>query len=303
MSPTFSIIVPVYNASKTLERCLDSILSQGFRSFEVICVDDGSSDSSWDVLGEYASLDSRVRRFSQSNAGPAVARNRGLEEASGDYILFVDSDDYFYVDNALATLNETIVSNDGCDLIYYAGAVVSSDGVFPDESKHMKVFDYGYQCMEENCLNSNGLVFGSVYVQCCKKALLEDNGIRFNDQLIYGEDRLFVCSLYYYANKTVEIPNVLYCYVVSNISSLMNDEKKRSRLESDNRQVVYQLDSLLQKGAYRLPNLKRYIHGLYVQGVVGLRRSDIDWKLIFRNVSTIKNLVKDILLYLGSFRN
>ena len=301
MSPTFSIIVPVFNASQTLGRCLDSVLNQGYNSFEVICVDDGSSDSSWDLLGEYASRDPRVRRFSQSNAGPAVARNKGLKEASGDYILFVDSDDYFYVDNALATLHKAIVSCNGCDLVYFAGAFVSSNGVFPDDSKQKKVFDHGYQCMDENCLNSKGLVFGSVYVQCCKKTLLDDNGIRFNEQLIYGEDRLFVCSLYYYANKTVEIPDVLYCYVVNNSSSLMRDEKKRVRLDSDNRIVVCQLDSLLQKRVYKQPKLKKYIHGLYVQGIGGMRKKDIDWRLIFRNASTLKLWVKDILLYLGLF--
>ena len=301
MSPTFSIIVPVYNASHTLERCLDSILNQGFRSFEVICVDDGSSDSSWEMLGNYALRDPRVRRFSQSNAGPAVARNRGLKEALGEYVLFVDSDDYFYVDNALATIVEAIVSNEGCDLVYFAGAFVSSDGVFPDDSKQSIKFSRGYQCMEENCLNSRGLVFGSVYVQCCKKRLLDDNGIHFNERLIYGEDRLFVCSLYYYANKTVEIPDVLYCYVVNNSSSLMRDEKKRARLDSDNRIVVYQLDSLLQKKVYKQPKLRKYIHGLYVQGLGGMRKKDVDWKLVFRNASTLKLWVKDILLYLGLF--
>lgn len=301
MSPTFSIIVPVYNASQTLERCLDSILNQGFRSFEVICVDDGSSDSSWEMLGNYALRDPRVRRFSQSNAGPAAARNRGLKEALGEYVLFVDSDDYFYVDNALAILIEAIVSNEGCDLVYFAGAFVSSDGVFPDDSKRSKKYDRGYQCMEENCLNSKGLVFGSVYVQCCKKTLLDDNGIRFNERLIYGEDRLFVCSLFFYANKTVEIPDVLYCYVVNNSSSLMRDEKKRARLDSDNRIVVYQLDSLLQKKVYKQPKLRKYIHGLYVQGLGGMRKKDVDWKLVFRNASTFKLWVKDILLYLGLF--
>ena len=301
MSPTFSIIVPVYNASQTLGRCLDSILNQGFRSFEVICVDDGSTDSSWDILGDYALRDPRVRRFSQSNAGPAVARNRGLKEALGEYVLFVDSDDYFYVDSALATIIEAIVSNEGCDLVYFAGAFVSSDGVFPDVSKQRKVFGHGYQCMEENCLNSKGLVFGSVYVQCCKKLLLDNNGIHFNEQLIYGEDRLFVCSLYYFANKTVEIPDILYCYVVNNSSSLMRDEKKRARLDSDNRIVVYQLDSLLQKKVYKQPKLRKYIHGLYVQGIGEMKKKDIDWKLIFRNASTLKLWVKDILLYFGLF--
>lgn len=301
MSPVFSIIVPVYNASQTLPRCLDSIINQDFRDFEVICVDDGSNDSSWSILGDYALMDSRVRLFSQSNAGPSAARNRGLKEMIGDYVLFVDSDDYFYSSEALSILNETIISNEGCELVYFAGAFVSSDGVFPDYTKKNKAYEWGYQCMQDNCLNKEGFVFGSVYVQCCKKTLLDNNSICFNEELIYGEDRLFVCTLFYYAKRTVEISDVLYCYVVNNGMSLMRNEEKLLRLNSDNRKVVYELDSLLKRGKWKLPNLKKYIHGLYVQSVGGMDRKDINWNLVFRNAVSFRLLVKDVLLFLGVF--
>ena len=282
-------------------RCLDSILNQSFRDFEVICVDDGSSDSSGSVLEDYVSKDLRVRRFAQSNSGPSVARNRGLDEACGEFVLFVDSDDYFYIENALSILYGTIVSNDRCEVVYFAGAFESSDGVFPDETKQNKEYDFGFQCMEDNCLNSNGIVFGSVYVQCCKKSILDIHAIRFNEHLYYGEDRLFVCTLYQYAKKTVEIPDVLYCYFVNNNMSLMKDEKRRVRLQSDNRQVVKLLDRMLQESKHRQPKLRKYIHGLYVLGLDEMNKKDIDWPLIFRNASTVKLQVKDILLFLGLF--
>lgn len=281
---------------------MDSILNQSFRDFEVICVDDGSIDSSWRMLEEYASEDPRVRCYAQSNAGPSAARNRGLKEAKGAFVLFLDSDDYYYVENALSILYETIVSNVGCEVVYFAGAFESSDGVFPDHSKRSKVYDYGYRCMEDNCLNSEGIVFGSVYVQCCKKSLIDDHAILFNEKLVYGEDRLFVCSLFHYAQKTVEIPDVLYCYVVNNGMSLMRDEKKLVRGKSDNRLVVKILDGLLQKREHKQPRLRKYIHGLYVQNLECMNKSDIDWSLVFRNASTGKLLVKDVLFYLGLFR-
>lgn len=301
LNPFFSIIIPVYNSSGTLERCLESVLKQDFQDFEIICVDDGSSDSSWEVLGNYVSRDSRIRRVTQTNSGPAIARNRGLREATGEYVLFLDSDDYYYVENAFSTIKATIAANDGCDIVYFAGAFESSDGVFPDYSKQNKVYDFGYQCMEDNCLNSDGIVFGSVYVQCCKKSTLDTYAIRFNEHLIYGEDRLFVCTLYHYANKTVEIPDVLYCYVVNNSASLMRDERRRVRLESDNRQVVKLLDAMLQNNGYKQPRLRKYIHGLYVQSINNMNRKEIDWPLIFRNASTMKLQIKDALLYLGLF--
>lgn len=299
--PFFSIIVPVYNSSHTLERCLESVLRQDFHDYEVICVDDGSSDSSWNVLGDYVLRDSRIRRFAQSNSGPSVARNKGLQEALGEYVLFLDSDDYFYVDEALSIINKAIVSHDGCEVVYFAGAFESSDGVFLDNTKQYKVYEFGYQCMEDNCLNSEGIVFGSVYVQCCKKALLDNHAIRFNDNLFYGEDRLFVCTFYHFAGKTVEIPDALYCYVVNNSMSLMRDEKRRIRIHSDNRQVAKQLDKLLQKKEHRQPRLRKYIHGLYVLSLNGMNKNAIDWSLIFRNASTLKLRIKDVLLYMGLF--
>ena len=300
-SPFFSIIIPVYNASSTLSRCLDSVLCQNFQDFEVICIDDGSTDLSWSILGQYVLKDARIKCFSQLNAGPSVARNKGLDEASGKYVLFVDADDYYYVDHALSVLNETIIENGDCDLVYFAGVLASADGSFIDDTKTNRVYEYGYQCMEDNCLNSAGIVFGSSNVQCSKRIFIEEKGIRFDSRLVYGEDRLFVCTLFYFAKKTVEIADALYCYDVSNNSSLMHDEKRKIRWCSDNQRLAHQIDCLLQDRRYRQPHLRKYLHGLYVQSLNknGLERKEIDWRLMFRNASTFKLLVKDILLFLG----
>ena len=88
-----SIIVPVYNAEKTLPRCIDSILAQTFTDYELILVDDGSSDGSLSVCSAYAARDSRIRVLHQENAGVSAARNAGLDAAAGKYIMFCDSDD------------------------------------------------------------------------------------------------------------------------------------------------------------------------------------------------------------------
>ena len=89
----FSVIVPVYNAEKTLRRCLDSILRQTFSDYEVILVDDGSKDSSLDICKSYCAKDKRFSVLHQENSGVSKARNRGLDSAKGNYICFVDSDD------------------------------------------------------------------------------------------------------------------------------------------------------------------------------------------------------------------
>lgn len=92
-SPTISVIVPVYNVEQYLKECVDSILNQTFRDFELILVDDGSTDKSGMICDAYANEDPRIIVFHQQNAGAAAARNRGLDVARGEYIAFVDSDD------------------------------------------------------------------------------------------------------------------------------------------------------------------------------------------------------------------
>ena len=93
-----SVVLPVYNIEAHLKQCLDSVLGQSLRELEVICVDDGSTDASPDILKEYAQRDKRLRVITQTNAGPGLARNRGMAAAIGEYLIFLDSDDWFEPD-------------------------------------------------------------------------------------------------------------------------------------------------------------------------------------------------------------
>ncbi len=90
----FSVIVPVYNAEKFLKKCVDSVIAQTYSDWEIILVDDGSVDHSWEIISCYVKKDSRIRGVKQENGGPGKARNTGLENATGDYVIFLDSDDY-----------------------------------------------------------------------------------------------------------------------------------------------------------------------------------------------------------------
>ncbi len=111
IAPKISIIIPVYNSQKYLNQCLDSIINQTFNDFEVICIDDQSTDSSLDILQNYAKIDPRIKIIRQENAGAGAARNAGLKIAKGDYILFLDSDDFFEL-NMLEKAYEACVKND-----------------------------------------------------------------------------------------------------------------------------------------------------------------------------------------------
>ena len=93
-----SVIIPVYNIQQHLRECLDSVLGQSYPHLQVICVDDGSTDESPAILAQYAQKDNRVQVIRQQNAGPGAARNTGLEAATGEYVIFLDSDDWFEPD-------------------------------------------------------------------------------------------------------------------------------------------------------------------------------------------------------------
>ena len=108
-----SVIVPVYNVENYLERCLDSILGQTFRDLEVILVDDGSEDRSGEICRSYARKDARIRYVRQENGGLGRARNRGIQMAEGEFILFVDSDDY--IDRRMAEILLDNLTSSGAD--------------------------------------------------------------------------------------------------------------------------------------------------------------------------------------------
>jgi glycosyltransferase involved in cell wall biosynthesis len=115
MSLLLSIILPVYNAEMYLKRCINSVLRQDFNNFELIIVNDGSNDKSQDICEYYSRIDNRIKLYNQINSGVAVARNTGLEKANGDYILFIDSDDWLDYDMISSMIN--IFTSYECDLV------------------------------------------------------------------------------------------------------------------------------------------------------------------------------------------
>ena len=121
--PQISVIVPVYNAEKYLHRCIDSILAQTFSDFELLLIDDGSKDNSGRICDEYAAKDSRIRVFHKKNGGVSSARNMGLDNAKGDWITFVDSDDWVKQDYLYS-----MISQPDADLIMSSFDIIENFG-------------------------------------------------------------------------------------------------------------------------------------------------------------------------------
>lgn len=124
--PKVSVIIPVYNVEKYLRECLDSVINQTLSDIEIICINDGSTDNSLGILKEYAEKDSRIKIITQENQGQGVARNNAIEAAQGEYLVFVDPDD-FLDSEALEVINKSF-SDSAVDIIQFDYLVCSEDG-------------------------------------------------------------------------------------------------------------------------------------------------------------------------------
>lgn len=204
-----SVIIPVYNVENYLRECVDSVLNQTYGNFEIILVDDGSTDSSGVICDEYVDKDGRVSVIHQKNAGPSKTRNTGLENASGEYIYFLDSDDYIE-NNALELLINTAESNDA-DLVFFDACSFSDDGA---EIKQGYVINgtyetkSGYEILTE--LHNNKDYHCAIYLLFIKHQLLINNKIIFLESAYCSEDMLFTYQVYCSAPKTVQCKNTLY---------------------------------------------------------------------------------------------
>ena len=205
MNPKISVIVPVYKAEKCLHRCVDSILAQTFTDFEVLLIDDGSPDRSGEICDEYAKKDSRVRVFHKENGGVSSARNYGIKQSYGEWLTFVDSDDY--IENNFLDFT----SIESADLL-----VQNYKVLFENRSKNI---EFPKQIVQEqgmsHFINSNIVkqIFRVPWAKFFKRNIISKNKISFAEGIRYGEDTLFVQDYLFCANSVSFISKSNYIYI------------------------------------------------------------------------------------------
>ena len=212
-----SVIIPVYNTAPYLPRCLDSVINNDYKNLEIICVNDGSTDSSPEILRGYEKNDSRIKVFDVKNGGVSRARNIGLDSASGEYIAFIDSDDWIhrqYFDILIDFAQEQkadIVSAD----------YIETDTCIDDNNIEKASVQYlGFDgCGALKYKQNRFYVWGKLF---SKKAI---DSIRFDEDLSFGEDNLFVLDVYGKNKKlgTVMLKCALYRYFVREQSASRED--------------------------------------------------------------------------------
>lgn len=215
-----SIVVPVYNVEKYLDKCVESIINQTYKDLEIILIDDGSSDNSGKICDEYTLRDNRVTVVHQQNAGVSAARNKGIETASGEWIMFVDSDDFITVDAVEKLVSVTDISN--CQNVianfleddkkltgiisefdlseyrdgFWGGCIAGPDMFGPVFPEQMKLLPY----------------LGTPCAKIFLRKTIIDNNIRFPIDVRFGEDSIFNMYVFKYAEKVTFIDEPVYVY-------------------------------------------------------------------------------------------
>ena len=225
MSPQLSIIIPVFNVEKYLRRCLDSVLSQSFLDYELLLIDDGSSDTSGTICDEYAEKDERVRVFHKPNGGVSSARNIGLDRAKGEWIYFVDADDEVLPDGLLKLVagirDDVDVIMGGLEKCDEDGLVVYEMEKGPESlsRKDGILINYG---ASKVCTGN----WGWMTIRLFRNSIIQGHQIRFDADVVYNEDELFVVRyLCACTGKTHYINSSVYRYYES-ASSVMESTKR-----------------------------------------------------------------------------
>lgn len=223
MNTKVSIIIPVYNVAEYLPRCLESCIRQTLYDIEIICVDDGSTDNSLEILRRYARMDSRISVIHQQNKGLPGARNTGLAAAHGDYIMFLDSDDYYAPNACERVWVET--KEAPTDIVIFGTNIVPA---YPQPEEWYAWTLYTrtqrFWGFTPEVLFENPSAKPFVWRQAFSAELLKKTGIVFDESLRYGEDVIFQMKIFPHAWRFSFISDRLYNYRWSRPDSLMNSQ-------------------------------------------------------------------------------
>ena len=288
--PAISVIVPVYKAEKYLRRCVDSLLAQTFQDFEVLLVDDGSPDRSGEICDEYAKKDSRVRVFHKENGGVSSARNVGLDNAIGEFLTFIDADDWIDVD--CFEKGFSLLKQGDLDILQYSYKMISEE----DESI-ISVHDYECAPMgwEDFVQRDHFLVcVGGNFI---RMSIVEKHHLRFDERLHLAEDQLFIMTAMTLSRRIAQTKEIYYNYFQNSGSATHN-----SRMED----ILKSSDALLWFGKSNVlfkPHIDRMIVFFYIDLLVNNRQAYMLDTIFYKEKIQLRNLplTSMRLLYIFSF--
>lgn len=296
--PKISVIVPVYNVEKYLRRCVDSILAQTFSDFELLLIDDGSTDNSVEICDEYAQKCQKVQVWHLLNGGPSSARNFGIDKAVGDYVYFVDSDDWIEPSSLSDFLGNETTEYD----VYFQSFVQHNlDGSVTKEKllERTAVEEDVKEVLSYLITNSK---FGWTWIKILKRSILCEYNIRFDEQCSLQEDELLTLQYCQHIKSLVIRNNANYHYYIYN-SSLT----RKKRLPMEHIATLRNLCTEARKYEYRRILIfyqSLYLGCLHNSLLYGYKYSVIPFKnkayrlnLISEFLKTYNELPKSIIQY------
>ena len=238
-NPAISIIIPVYNAENYLRRCIDSVLSQSFTDFELILVDDGSKDKSPQICDEYASQDTRVRVIHKANGGVSAARNDGLDIAKGEYVTFIDSDDWVEREYL-----ETLSNYRDYDIVFFSHRMIYEDGYTSKYKFEAKEGDKQniWEIVASLRKNAAGLNFyGYTWNKMFCRDIIEKYKIRFTEGLRISEDEVYTLDYCTHAKSIKVLPLCLYNYRIlgTGLTATKNSADEYKKLADSYLSILY----------------------------------------------------------------
>lgn len=251
IKPTFSVIVPVYNVEVYLDECINSIINQSYRNFEVILINDGSTDDSLDICKKYSLIDDRVKVFDKKNSGLSDTRNAGLLEAEGNYIFFIDSDDFLLDLEALNKLNSKIIDS-SFDVVFF------KFNKFKDFNKKMLPCHYSipeniYEDVSRWLVEMNRVdaFYNSAWSKIVSRDLLIRHDIKFKPGLLGEDNHWFYSVVLHSTNYSfIDQPFIAYrqrigsitkSYTLKNMTDLIYiiEYWVKANMSIKNREIIY----------------------------------------------------------------
>src|SRR5690625_6208119 len=215
-----SIIIPVYNKAPYLDSCISSVINQTYKNLEIIIIDDGSTDNSLEICEKYRKKDERIQLISQENQGVSVARNKGIQKASGEWIYFLDADDYLELDAFEILVNE-IIQDKEIDLIEFGAKKWQNNELVGERIPSKKqIYTDNIKLIKENEVKPF-----SACLHFTKKDLLINNKIQFDEDLKHNEDALFMYKVFLNSKRTLVMDKCFYNIV-------LRSEEHTSELQS-----------------------------------------------------------------------
>lgn len=244
-----SVIIPVYNVEDYLEQCLDSVINQTLKELEIICINDGSTDSSLEILRKFEAKDKRITVIDKKNEGLSATRNLGINLAKGEYISFIDSDDYIDLNFYEKLYNAAIK---------YKADIACTNLYRLNSEKNFYMVKYkSYKCTQKPRLKYlyasipyNNYVMNRIY----ERVKLQKSGVRFEEGVTF-EDILFSHKIIYYLRSLVTVPGTKYIYRDNpySIVNVPSDERKK-----DYKDAMQKALKFVQSNNILVPNLTDY---------------------------------------------